>query len=830
MAIECSICKANNRDNAKYCKRCGIKLTDQSSDYDEIIDRKEIKVALDELIKSVTVYKKEWKSANNFNMHTLITGNSGSGKTRLANFIFKVLAKNKLVESDKLTTLDATEFDDQVENIEKIFKEAKGGTLFIDNFDKLVSQNNSTSPQADRLINQIEKQGNDPIIILTGSKLVMDKYLIDNPSFRNRFEYYFRLRDYTSHELYAICQNKLHDFDLKLNEKSANRLSSYFKHVVRTNEATKGNAHLAVNVAGDIARSYFARVSDGHENSKTISAKDIKGEIPDQKSLNQLFAEFDELIGLEKVKAAVREIANHVQQQKKRKLENPDEEVKIGMHLVLTGNPGTGKTMIARRLGEIMAAIDYLDKGHVVEVDKSGLVSQYVGETPQKVQQRCDEAMGGVLFVDEAYSLAPSTEGGGGKHGKEAIDTLLKRMEDDRDKFMVIAAGYRKEMELFVNSNTGLRSRFDRYIHLEDYKPNELADIFRLFARKNHYNISPEADDKLKDIFEEMYAKKDRNFANGREVRKIFEKTLMKLSDRVFKTTGEDVDANTILAKDLPYEETKVKNLDEIFAEINTLIGLKNIKEQLEKMAALVRVEQARKDFTGKSSSVDYHFAFLGNPGTGKTTVARYLGKIFKSLGLLSKGHLVEADRSDLVGKFVGHTASKTDELIDSAMGGVLFIDEAYSLVVENSSNDFGTQAIQKLLKRMEDDRGKFIVVVAGYPNEMKTFISSNPGLESRFKKQILFDDYNTAELIDIFNKFVEDKSMKLTSSAKEKASAIIEGIYNGRDENFGNARTIRNMFESILENQSFRLSKLLDTPDLNEELLFTISEEDIPG
>ena len=831
MAKECTICKTSNRDIAKYCKHCGIELMpDQENSYDELVDREEIKTELTELVNSINVYKKEWKASNKFNMHMLITGNSGSGKTAIVNFISKVLSKNDLIKSVTPDTYDATEFEDQSTNIEQLFNQAKGGILFIDNFDKIIPQNNTSSPQADRLINQIEKQGFDPIIIVTGSKQIMDKYIADNPSFRNRFEYYFRLNDYTSQELYAVCKNKLLDFELKLTEQSALRLSSFFRHAVRTNEGTSGNAHLAVNTAGDITRSYFARVSGGAKNNKAVSVKDIKGDIPDEKSLNQLFAEFDELIGLEKVKAAVREIANHIKNMKKRKLENPEENIKVGMHLVLTGNPGTGKTMIARKLGEILAAIDYLDKGHVVEVDKSGLVSQFVGETPQKVQQKCDEAMGGILFVDEAYALAGSAENKADAHSRDAINTLLKRMEDDRDKFMVIAAGYHNEMELFVNSNTGLRSRFDRYIHIEDYKPDELIAIFKYFARKNNYNVSPEAEDKLTDIINNMYNKRDRNFANAREVRKLYEQTLLNLSNRVVNTSSEkeNVDTNTILAEDLPYEEVKVKNLDEIFAEINTLIGLDNVKEQLEKMAAFVRVEQSRKKVLGKSSSIDYHYAFMGNPGTGKTTVARYIGKIFKSLGLLSKGHLVETDRSDLVGKFVGQTEAKTREVIDSAMGGVLFIDEAYSLVMENSGSDFGQHVVQTVLKRMEDDSGKFVAIIAGYPNEMEKFIHSNPGLESRFKKQIIFSDYNVDELMQIFMKFVESRELKLTSEAEKKVRVVIEELYSKRDKNFGNGRTVRNLFDSILENQSFRLSKLLDTMELDKELLITIKEEDV--
>jgi hypothetical protein len=189
---------------------------------------------------------------------------------------------------------------------------------------------------------------------------------------------------------------------------------------------------------------------------------------------------------------------------------------------------------------------------------------------------------------------------------------------------------------------------------------------------------------------------------------------------------------------------------------------------------------------------------------------------------------LIEADRSDLVGGYVGQTAIKTNALIDSAMGGVLIIDEAYSLAVEDSKNDFGKEAIQILLKRMEDDRGKFITIVAGYPYEMNQFIESNPGLNSRFKKKFIFEDYKPDELLLIFKMMIDEKDLNLTREAETKTSEILSVLYQKRDKNFGNGRTVRNLFESVLENQSFRIVKYLNSPDLSKELLYTIEQEDI--
>lgn len=827
MYFECKKCGAQNRSIAKHCKKCGTAISGTNKNIlDEIVGRDEIKTCLRELVQSIGQFKKGWNSSKRFNMNMILLGSTGTGKTTLPNFICKYLFDNNIVSRDKDTLIDASGFDKYIENSEDNFKEGKGGVIFIDNIHKLLPgpDNSDSLTSIDNFIYEIDRFGNDPIVIIAGEKNILEDYINTHPSFKSRFEYCFRLNDFTSSELYSICKNKLDVYGLSLNEESATKLISLFKVSVKKKDYTFGNAHYAVNMAEDLVRNYYLRISEGDDDNHIVSTDDIKNDVEELKSLNQILAELDELVGLEKVKAAVRDIASFVNHQKKKLIEKPDSKTKIGMHLVLTGNPGTGKTTVARKLGEVLSALDYLDRGHVVEVDKSKLVGQYIGETPIKVQKKCDEAMGGILFIDEAYSLS-SGEGSGNSFGQEAIDTLLKRMEDDRDKFVVIAAGYRKEMQRFLNSNTGLNSRFERFIDIDDYKPNELVDIFKFMVRKNGYNITAEADDHLKCIMEELYNKRDKNFANGREVRKIFEQTIINISHRTQKSSEADF---TIIANDLPGKDAESKSIDEILSEVNKLIGLKNIKVDLQKLSARIQVEKERSKSAGKLNAIDYHMVFMGNPGTGKTTIARYLGKIFKAIGLLSKGHLVEADRSDLVGGYVGQTAIKTSELIDSAMGGVLFIDEAYSLVVEDSKNDFGKEAVQILLKRMEDDRGKFITIVAGYPNEMNMFLESNPGLNSRFKKKFVFEDYKPDELLLIFKMMIDEKDLIITNEAESRIFDIFSVLYEKRDKNFGNGRTVRNMLESVLENQSFRIVKYLNTPNLSKELLHTIQKEDI--
>jgi SpoVK/Ycf46/Vps4 family AAA+-type ATPase len=387
-------------------------------------------------------------------------------------------------------------------------------------------------------------------------------------------------------------------------------------------------------------------------------------------------------------------------------------------------------------------------------------------------------------------------------------------------------------MKQFIDSNPGLQSRFTRYFYFDDFKPEELAEIFRRTVDQKKYKLNEDAREKLKRYFDFIYRSRLKSFGNARNIRNLFEELIRLQSARIADYT--DILADDLVTITLADVEEAVKDefveerqetMEEILKELNDLVGMENIKKDVSMLVNYIKIEKMRRDKGLVVSPVSLHTVFYGPPGTGKTTVARLIGRIFKALGILAKGHVVEVTRNDLVGEYVGHTSPKTNRAIDSALNGILFIDEAYMLKPEGSGNDFGQEAIDTLLKRMEDDRERLVVIAAGYTDEMETLIRSNPGLKSRFNRYFNFGDYEPAELAEIFRRLVAKKGYKVEPEAEKLTLDILEQAFETRDKSFGNGRFVRNLFEKMVQVQADRISTLAS---ISEEELLTIRQADV--
>jgi SpoVK/Ycf46/Vps4 family AAA+-type ATPase len=548
------------------------------------------------------------------------------------------------------------------------------------------------------------------------------------------------------------------------------------------------------------------------------------------------------LIGLNTIKEKVREHAQYIKFIQLRKEKGFKENNQVNLHSVFTGNPGTGKTTVAKMMGRLYKVMGLLSRGHVHEVDRSHLVGEYIGQTAPKVKDAIEKARGGVLFIDEAYALARSTEDTK-DFGKEAIEILIREISNGKGDMAVIVAGYPKEMKTFIDSNPGLRSRFNQYFDFPDYLPQELSEIALYASASKELSITPHAKKLIDDILRDGYRNRNQSFGNARFVFDLIEKAKVNLGLRVMAHKHPEKLSpkvlRTITVSDVKYLQPQKQSiqpsmsidkllLEESMKELNALIGMNEIKLQIHQLVDLVKFHLEIKN--NVLSIFSFHTVFLGNPGTGKNTVARILSKIYKALGILEKGHMIETDRQGLVAGYVGQTAIKTTVKIDEAMGGVLFVDEAYSLSgFKSSQGDFGDEAIQTVLKRMEDDRGRFFLFVAGYPDNMETFLKANPGLSSRFDKILQFPDYNPAELLEIANKMIAENGLKASKPAMSYLESSFEKMYLQRDRFFGNARTVRKIIVEAIRLQNLRVASL-PMEKRTPQILKTLHINDLKG
>ena len=565
---------------------------------------------------------------------------------------------------------------------------------------------------------------------------------------------------------------------------------------------TEGNASELIIEADDTSRHAYQKKASGVSGAAAAG----EDETPKESAREQL----EHLIGLNSVKREIEKMLRMVEfnQQRIAKGLEPQEQ---SFHSVFMGNPGTGKTTVARLIGEVLfeSGAFKSDEFKLIEASEPDFISQNVGGTAQQTLALLEKAKGGVLFIDEAYAL--NKKDANVNFGIEAINTILKYMEDHRGEIMIIFAGYTKEMEQFLKTNPGLTSRVPNKFVFEDFTPDEIVEIGEKELAKKQYKFENE----------EYYAQQVKrayrgslDHSNARWIRNFNEKLLKAFADRVMNAGEEDfeticnVDIDEVLAQG-KFREEDGKHEDAM-ERLQKLIGIQGVKEQVSRFISLAELNQRREEQGQENSDFTLHSLFLGNPGTGKTTVARIIGEVLYQKGIISQKKFIEVSRSDLVAGYVGQTGTKTKEVLESALGGVLFIDEAYSLS-QGTGNDFGIEAVNEILKFMEDHRKDIVIILAGYTKEMGEFMQMNSGLVSRVPHTFDFEDYTPDEIVQIGLLGLHNAGYQVDEAYYGE---VVKNNYSKTDDH-SNGRWVRNFNEKLIMAMSDRVSKAEDA-DLN--------------
>lgn len=569
----------------------------------------------------------------------------------------------------------------------------------------------------------------------------------------------------------------------------------------------------------------------------------------DSASLENLLNELYEFIGLDNLKQSLIDFLTYLNFVNERRKKGIKTDEKLELHCLFLGNPGTGKTSVARLLGKILKSMGVLENGHVIEVDRTGLVGQYVGETALKTDKLISEAFGGILFIDEAYTLKKA--GSSTDFGQEAIEILLKRMEDHKGQFIVIAAGYPSLMREFIDSNPGLKSRFTHIFNFDDYTPDQLVNIFKLFLSKEEYEIDKAAEEFLLKQLEEIYKHRDQSFGNARLIRKIFSEAKIQLSKRYQSVSEEEkikFPLNKISIDDirLALEKTgeavsskvsDIKSVDKVLEKINNLVGLDNFKREVNEFVKLARYYLEEGEHL--SEKFNFHFLFTGKNSAGQNVAAKYLTELLFLLKVIPKNEIYEYDIRQFIGDDIYQTADRINKIFDHIKGGVILIKDFDFVFYEKQINkSILSEFVSQIITRLQKDDGR-VKVIAETENNFPDKLSDEfHSVKSFFSKVIVFDDFTPDELLDIYSNMMSDKKLQISNESKELLRKFFFHVYRNKEKYPPNILLLKNISDNIQRKHLLRiadiprnqrsdeLNRIIDLADIEDLIKIEKSKE----
>lgn len=773
--------------------------------------RKENKIYDEHFINELTnidSHKMDSMCSGNM-VHYIISARSIEAASDMTDVLMQHLYKANRISSRRMEIIRDIDIElFKVNNhLEEIIENNYGGVVVFDLSEKFGCDPVDYKMTSEYIENLLKKYKNDCLFVFT--------YNMENPGFS-----YFLLPNL-----------KKYVIPIFLREGTGNRkvAVSYMKELIKGSEysehANQAAEFMKLFSGKQFSQTDVLRAYEQFEpwclNKNMLQMYDYNFSddfmLDRNENVESSYEKLQKMIGLGIVKEQINNIiaTNIVEKERKRRKRN---SYKSGtMHMIFGGNPGTAKTTVAKLFAGIAKEKGILKSGALVErggMDLDGLACNI------KIRDAFVAAKGGVLFIDEAYSMKSDY----------AVSILIQEMENHREDVIVILAGYNERMQSFMEINEGLKSRIPYWIDFPDYSTDELTEIFKMMMTERGFTVTDDAIGEASHIFEKV--RLTDNFGNGRYVRNLMERAIEKQSVRLMNTE-ENISSIrprelfTIKKEDLNTLEEGLKE-ERINGtakkELEDMIGLGSAKAVINKAIAGFKLNKLCMEKGISKGRASLHMVFTGNPGTAKTTVARLFAEIMRDEKVLPTGKFIEVGRADLIGSHVGATAPLVKKRFREAQGGVLFIDEAYSLC-DAYENGYGDEAINTIVQEMENHRDNVIVVFAGYPKQMQQFLDRNPGLRSRIAYQVEFEDYSVDELCDITKLMLTRKEMTITDSAMEKLKKKYEEVCDSSD--YGNGRFVRKMLEEAEMNLADRILRLNES-EITTQLLTTIEEEDI--
>lgn len=809
--------------------------------FEDVVGMRELKLALRDIYNIVQLNKKRKGFELNDDIiknNMIIAGPDGCGKTTAARVMVKALHKFGMVGCEYPQLADYYQLvgntpEDTFENVNHLFERAADGVVVIENIQDFDDANAySMGLEAiDLIVKAYHAAAGSIILVITGTKEGINEILEKKKELKRLFLFDpIVLGKYTAEELVEIAKSIAESDSYIFSEDAERVLKSKMEQMIVQSDFkySRDLKNMIISAIRNAANRLVKKRHVSMFNAMQLLAEDLCFD-ESSETVEELLEKLNSLIGLHAAKKQVSSIVNSIRIQKDAEEFGVDNQGGHGtLHLVFKGNAGTGKTTVARIMAKIYQRLGVLPKGHMIEVGRTDLVSDVVGGTAKLVSAKVKEAMGGILFIDEAYALCPDDND---TFGKEAVNTLVQEIENHRDALMVIIAGYSSDMDAFLTKNQGLRSRFPKEIIFEDYTDEELCEIFKLTVKGKGYVLNNGLEKEIAALIKKEAAKTP-DFGNARGVRNVVEAVISRQKDRIATIDKEErtrndyilIRSEDILAGGVTVENEKT--VQDYLDELNSMIGLESVKKQVGRIINQVKIQKLaeERNLSGQKGNGTLHLVFKGNAGTGKTTVARIIGDIYRTLGVLKRGQLVEVGRSDLVSEYVGGTAKQVNDKVQEAMGGILFVDEAYA-VCPDDDDKYGKEAIDTLVAAVENHRSEFMVILAGYSDDIDKLLDKNQGLRSRFPGEIIFEDYSMDEMYQIFCRYAEKAGMTLDTGIEDAVRELLK--QKSREKDFGNARGVRNVFESVMSNQRDRLAQM-SADMIQDEDFFLILREDL--